>query len=313
MPQEGDSGQGGGGDQSSHAPSERAGGPPVTDLGGFASAWPVVSSQVEQVLRRRGLGDDARDVVQETGLRALERLARGQGFDSAVGMYRWCRIVAVNLVTDQWRAGTPVDPKAPIVDVEAMVQWRVMLADVMRLLPQLPDKEREAVLSLLTGVSDPAHRGRQGMRLYRARQRLRRWTGGLPAGWRWRLRWVAELVPLGALSVGFVATAALVAQGSEPMPTHVVTTVGRHVADQSPAVGPSPVTTVPGRRARVHPPTTSTEPRPARVTLVEVPKPLGGTTRAGVSDNSPDKALACVDSDLVDLCVDKPGPVLDAP
>lgn len=316
MAEEGETGQGDEGKESSHARSQRGQEQPVTDFESFAAAWPLVSEQVAHVLRQRGADSETiRDVTQETGLRAIERLGKGLTFDSTRGMYRWTRLVAVNIVTDRWRADreSPVndlDYEAPLVDLDAMVQWRTLLAEVVRVLPRLPHHERRALLDLLAGtpLDDPRHRGRQGMRLYRARQRLRRWTGGLPAGWRWRLRWVVDLLPLGALSVGFVATAALVAQAPEPMPTHVVTTVSREVEESSvPDIEPSPVTSVPGRRSLVNPLKSLPEPVPARATVVEMPKPLGGTTRAGVSENSPDKALVCVESDVVDLCVDKPG------
>lgn len=180
----------------------------------FGETWPQVAPQLRFVLRLRGVdADSIDDIVQETALRALARLVP---FSSAEDLYRWARVVAVNLSIADYRrtarvAFEPPPEHHPAEDVVAIVESRLRLEDVWRQIAELPDRELQAVLFEICGRPEWAEQnwGQWKAALTRVRAKLREGVTtvvGLLREWSWR---TCELSTTAAL-LGGVAIPVLV-------------------------------------------------------------------------------------------------------
>lgn len=255
-------------------------------------------------------------------------------FDSAEGMARWCRRVAVNRVTDDWRVRSRRIHAGPVedrdgTDPEADATWRVMLAATVEAMGLLGEQERAAVISHLSGdsPSDERERAREALRRFRARERLRRIVGGLPVVVPWwrrlgrKVRWLGSQgrAAIGAAGSALVLSFALVV----PHPVQQVDVTVTAPALQSADLPPAPTSrsgvshgTRPAAGAdqseRERPRPTLDGPRSRERPVATVPLPTGGDMEAGVAENHPERPLACVESEAMPMmCVPKPRALLD--
>lgn len=285
---------------------------PVTDFAAFAEAWREVGPRIEARLRRLGVEDaTAADTAQEVAVRALARLARGEGFTSRQGLLGWGHLVARNLGIDAWRKDRRVVPgevESPVVEQGYDdVEWRVFLAATVDALPTLTTAQQTAVLALLGGVfpEDKREQVRDSTRRTRARARLRNVVGRLPGLWPPLRRWAARLLPMPAL------TAALWLTPNAPPPSTSVTTlalpsntIAASARTEAPemtlpsikSAGSSrPVSVAPGRTA-----SRDVAPRHTPVVVLQHPT---GELDAGTK---PDEGhFLCVEVGTTALCVDK--------
>lgn len=142
-------------------------------------------------LRLVGNAEDARDVVQDTYLRAFRAISRFRG-DAAIGtwLFRITSNCAHNVIRRRRSTEPLVEANAPVDldpshDPEAVAEGSELRIKVMAALASLPTKLREVVeLRELADLSHDAIAKRLGIsesaakvRLHRARQKLREHFG----------------------------------------------------------------------------------------------------------------------------------------
>lgn len=253
-------------------------------------------------------------------MKALERLEGGGEFDSPHGLLRWCYRVSGNLVTDTWRmqsrhlhVGEVEEQRED--NVAAIAEWKVALSDAVDAIDRLADTDREALLGLLSGPSptDKRSRDRESLRRLRARDRLRKMTGGLPVVFPWRrLRWLFAQVdkPAGALVGSFLVAGMLVAQAPylRGRSEAVIVTVAAQDSSPTPELllvslsipehDKSDRTPTADRHVIEHAP----PPLPPGVVdreneIIVVNTPTGAETEAGTVANTPESRLICAETE----------------
>lgn len=281
----------------------------------LAEAWRLAGPRLERSLRRLGASEvQAQDIAQEVALRVI---ARRISFENVEDLLRWCNTTGKNLLIDQ-RRSTARHPTAAIehaagiadaADVEARVESRLRLMQVVRAFHELADSDKAALRTAVELGGEPpqsqAESTRLAVRRHRARARLRALAGGAiaalasviarlkPAP---RARWIAAATSVPAM----LAVAALVVAdpaASGPLPPDAPAAAPAPYSFSGPPKAASTVTPG-GRVTRAMPfaprpmPTPSVRPTSNESRLAA---PAGGVIIGTGTRANPGNVLVCAD------------------
>jgi DNA-directed RNA polymerase specialized sigma24 family protein len=289
----------------------------------IGEVWPVVRADLVRALAARQVPrPDAEDIVQEVAVRALEH---PDGFATQRDLARWSWRVAWHLRIDAARKNTrltavPCPEVAARDDTAVLVEGRLALEATLSGLTRLSASDRAALLEPPEATASRQESVRLAVRRHRARARLTRLVGGLPAGWlglggaRRRVRLLrprthiaitaAPVAVLVASQLGVVMLGLPLREPSESSTPRLSPSVTYSDATIVPAtVRPL---TAPVHVSRRDGPTAAP---PATVAAV----PVGPSLRVVVTrDDRPDPPTLCMRNvAAVDqVCIDRPGPPL---
>jgi hypothetical protein len=205
------------------------------------SVWPEVSRRLDWGLRKKGVQPADRDeIIQETAARAL---ASQPQFVDADDLLRWATVVSRRVAVDNWRhnrrvSDAPVPERAATADVARTVEARMALHVVSTAMKQLSDDDRAAIGSGLHShvPADRTTEVRDGVRRFRARNRLRALSEGLVAWLGW-LVGARRLRRSGGPRLATIAAPSVMAVALLFVPVMMPGGPGHRSAQASPPVG----------------------------------------------------------------------------
>jgi DNA-directed RNA polymerase specialized sigma24 family protein len=294
---------------------------PAIDVG---TEWASVRRELLRVLSARQVPHaDAEDIVQEVAVRAL---VHPEGFRTTRDLSRWSWRVAWRLRIDGVRRAAHIDtsptPDLPgPEDTARLVEGRLVLDAVLSGLTRLSATDRTALFEAPAPDASRQEAVRLAVRRHRARARLTRLVGGLPAAWLWVAAQLRRLrvrtrpqVALTALPVAFLVAVQLgvVVLGLPDRNPHVAGKPGWSSAVLTQEMrGATPARPHAALRAE---PLTRAASGPSASTIAVIP--IGDALRVKVTaEDRTDPPTACLRNVAIlgEICLDRPGPALPVP